>query len=112
MLNCKPGDLAVIIRSPQAPENIGKIVHVIRAASEGEIVEGWSVCLSPNFPAWIVESAGLPMIWASRLDNGEKGPTIIVRKRVYADWCLKPIRHPGDDEIDAISTTKKQSTSA
>jgi len=103
MLNCKPGDLAVIVRSPASPENIGKIVRVMRTAIEGEQIEGWRVALRSDFPAWIVESVGSDLVWHGfRLANGSKTVSI-VRLRAYADYCLKPIRDPGDDAVDQFS---------
>ena len=103
MLNCKPGDLAVIVRSPQSPENIGKIVRVIRPAVEGEWMGGWRVCLMEGYFAWIVESSGSLLTWASFSKNGKRGSVNLVRQRAYADYCLKPIRDPGDDAVDQFT---------
>jgi hypothetical protein len=103
MLNCRPGDLAVIFRSPQSPANVGKIVRVIRPAVEGEWIEGWRVCLNKGYPAWIVESNGSLLTWSSFKVNGKKGQTNLVRQRAYADYCLKPIRDPGDDAVDQFA---------
>lgn len=33
-MNCKLGDLAIIIRAPKAPENVGRIVKVTEAFGE------------------------------------------------------------------------------
>lgn len=111
MLNCKPGDLAVIMRSPASPENIGKIVRVLRPAVEGEKIEGWRVALRPDFPAWIVESAGSDLVWHGfRLANGKRTVSV-VKQRAYADYCLKPIRDPGDDAVDETLQPKEESCS-
>jgi len=103
MLNCKPGDLAIIVRSPASPENIGKIVRVIRTAVESETIEGWRVYLRGGLPAWIVESDGSPLAWASVSIDGRKTKINLVRQRAYADYCLKPIRDPGDDAVDQFT---------
>lgn len=50
-MNCKPGDLAIIVRVGKLPENIGKIVEIIRPAVSGEDfrIEG-----NPRCMAWMV----------------------------------------------------------
>lgn len=103
MLNCKPGDLAVIVTSPNAPENVGKIVQVIRPAVDGEMIEGWRVKLREGFFAWIVKSAGSKLAWYNY-----PGPDGTSRKkegyiRSYADYCLRPIRDPEHDEEEKAS---------
>lgn len=103
MLNCRPGDLAVIVRSPHSPDNVGKIVRVIRPAVEGEMIEGWRVYLRNGLPAWIVESDGSPLAWASVSIDGSRRKVNLVRQRAYADYCLKPIRDPGEDAVDQFT---------
>lgn len=49
-MNCKPGDLAILVRDPVAA-NIGRIVEVV----------GPPTCLL-DAPAWHVVSTGMPMI--------------------------------------------------
>lgn len=104
MLNCKPGDLAVIVCSPTTPENIGKLVRVIRPAVQGEKIGGWHVQLKDNYFAWIVESEGSGLAWGgvARL-TGQ--PRITYEKvRAYADYCLRPIR--GDHTAKDIEREK------
>ena len=48
-MNCKPGDLAIIVRDP-FPENIGRIVEVKRPA---EVVL--------DAPAWFCVARGTPL---------------------------------------------------
>lgn len=42
-MNCKPGDLAIVIRAPGAPENIGRVVKVIDALGEVRGYFCWNV---------------------------------------------------------------------
>jgi hypothetical protein len=95
-MNCKPGDLAVIVASPWAPENVGKIVAVLRPYREREVVAGvcWNVVSAGQ--SWVVESTGSDLAWGvpGRTKAGRS------RQRVYADVCLRPIRDPGDDARD------------
>lgn len=69
-LNCKPGDLAIVIAGSPV-ENIGKIIKVTK--------------LIPSYfgPAWEFEGSGLL-----------GGCTEIT------DYCLRPIRDPGEDAKD------------
>lgn len=63
---CKPGDLAIIVAQHFTPENIGRIVEIVRPAVDGEIfysvdggrpIEFIGVKLS-----WVVRST-TPMQW-------------------------------------------------
>jgi hypothetical protein len=69
-MNCKPNDLAVIVRSVNGPRdamNIGRIFHLIRLSEVGSDYAGT--------PAW---------------ETVELGPHYCLR-----DDCLKPIRADG-----------------
>ncbi|MBU9604438.1 hypothetical protein [Burkholderia multivorans] len=47
-MNCKIGDLAIVIRAPGAPENIGRIVKVVGILGEVRGYFCWDVaCDSP-----------------------------------------------------------------
>ena len=47
-MNCKPGDLAIIVRCGSVTENIGRIVEVLRAGGEMRGHPLWVVgCPSP-----------------------------------------------------------------
>lgn len=48
-MNCKPGDLAYIVRDPY-PENVGRVVRVIGPAERPE-----------DGPEWDCESCGAPL---------------------------------------------------
>jgi hypothetical protein len=78
-LNCKPGDLAVLVRS-KFGENIGKLCTVQQPYCDGE---------------WFVEFF-LPIAWASDVLGG---PGAVGRHGVCPDAWLRPIRgHEGEDE--------------
>lgn len=91
-LNCKPGDLAVIVKD-DFPENLGKFVHVICFADpeyypklDGE---------SPN--QWECKPSSTLMAWDDRNWRYRSSSTALVS---IADECLRPIRDPGDDAVD------------
>jgi len=79
-MNCKPGDLAVIMRS-QFEENLYRFVWVRRAVPKSE----WT---SPSLLEWECESAGSPLSfeWS---DGSGTGTTM---KLDICDRNLKPIR--------------------
>ncbi len=73
-LNCKPGDLAVIVSAKDA-RNIGKIIEVLEL-------------LDFSFgPAWTF-----------------KGGVPDAERRMVMDYCLRPIRDPGGDAVDETLT--------
>lgn len=77
-MNCKPGDLAVIVGG--FPEcNIGKIIRVTKRDAATEFLTG--------IPAWKYEGAYLVGM------NGGRATSV-------CDSCLRPIRDPGDDVPD------------
>lgn len=71
-LNCKPGDLAIVVRG-RPTHNLGSVVRVIRLAQDA-----WEI--------WEYEG---------RLTNTRGG-----RITGIGDECLRPIRDPGDDAVD------------
>ena len=80
-MNCKPGDLAVIVRvSLERHKNlIGKVIQVTK----------------PYF-----SEVGQCMAW--RYEGSDLvGATGIPIYGVY-DWELSPIRDPGDDAVDEV----------
>lgn len=58
-LHCRPGDRAFVRSCPNAPENIGRIVRVLRPALPGEFTSSTS---DGTAPAWIVRSEGTPLV--------------------------------------------------
>jgi len=84
-MNCKPGDLAVIVRA-RCPENIGLIV-VILSEWELDEVDGFS---------WLTESSyPTPTVWC---DDGE--PAGMDRQAFVPDAWMRPLRDLGDHARD------------
>lgn len=78
-LNCKPGDLAVIVRSLHRPNCLGKVVKCVRfdPGPKGE-------------PAWRIDRAVGPVLMVDGI--GRRGDW-------WYDKCLRPIRdNDGEDE--------------
>lgn len=94
-MNCKPGDLAVVVRSV-VPANIGRFVTVVRAvgwlqAEESVRIEGRTFRASaPGFYWWL--EADSPLLESGLLRPKTSG--------LAADDQLRPIRDPGHDARD------------
>lgn len=85
-MNCKPGDLAVVVKSWAGNE--GRIVRVIRLCpktSKNPNIDSRGILTAPE-PYWVIDQA-LPDF------EGTLGKT-------FADSQLRPIRDPGDDAQD------------
>lgn len=97
-MNCKPGDLAVVVRCEYTPEMIGMVVTVVRAYT-GESIDGVRWGLGADRQRWVIEgSRPLP----SRGWHGE-GP-IFTRQRSMPDSAMRPIRDSdGQDETLRIA---------
>lgn len=88
-LNCKPGDLAVIVKAPKNSKNLGRFVRCV--AFEGLVpwtCDGGKV---RDLPTW-------------RIDVRLGRP---ITHEQYRDWdwlisdeLLRPIRDPGEDARD------------
>ncbi|MET3232239.1 UNVERIFIED_ORG: hypothetical protein ABIC54_004444 [Burkholderia sp. 1263] len=89
-MNCKPGDLAVIIRS-SFPSNIGHIVEVLRRCPACELID-------PLVPEWECREIGSleKEVWVfGEDDTPPKDGEIDI-----ADRDLRPISGvPVDDEV-------------
>lgn len=104
-MNCKPGDLAIVVRAQAAPEMLGRIVTVVRAPVYRELFKTdrghirWAGNCSG---AWVV-SSNYPMPWKC-----ENGPHHLAMERVFVDDCLRPI-NPGDlvEDEDQINNLKE-----
>lgn len=89
-MNCKPGDLAVVIKGPRSA---GRIVKVLRAYRRDEIVHSKCGNLRAIVdlqigPAWHIEGHVFVMV-------GGK----VYEIQVGYDSCLKPLRdNDGEDE--------------
>lgn len=79
-MNCKPGDLAMFVRSGAGNE--GKVRRVLRLATSEELAEARFV----QEPTWILD-APVPANY---------GPPVVLGKDRY----LRPIRDPGNDAKD------------
>lgn len=81
-MNCKPGDLAFVIRSTTG-SNIGKVCQVLSYGGQDKDGENWVVEFSEAIPAVIQSS-------------GEK---VLTRRMWAPDAWLRPIRdNPGNEE--------------
>ena len=99
-MNCKPGDLAVVVRSTLG--NLGKIVRVIGPSLSNSVAFG-ETFVDPatgitwrrdmhDFD-WDVESAGLPL--AIRFSRGNWETTF---RRPVHDSALRPLRDNEDED--------------
>lgn len=79
-MNCKQGDLAVVVKSAGNGRSIGKIVECIRFKPGQMFVDG------TRSDAWVVSPA-LPALHGGLTDT-------------VRDEFLRPIRDPGEDARD------------
>lgn len=86
-MNCKPGDLAIVVKSTCGNE--GKIVRCIRLATpvEADRLGYWSG------PLWYTDVELM-----SQRYNGMERRMV----RSCPDKYLRPIRDPGDDAVDEM----------
>ena len=96
-MNCKQGDIAIIVRSKFVPDLLGRVVEVVSAAPTGKSFQ------LPNGQLHR-ELADTRFRWVCKFQSpvmapSDTGPI----KTVYApvpDECLRPIRdQPGKDEM-------------
>jgi len=80
-MNCKPGDLAIVVKS--AAGNEGKIVRCERLASSLELKE---TLYNPNYPTWVIDQPLKTKFGFYRA--------------LAPDFFLRPIRNPGEDAKD------------
>lgn len=103
-LNCKPGDLAVIVRnSPVADGVLGMIVEVLSAAPN-EIFKlpcgFFNSASTPGDPSWVCKFQNPITV---KLESGE------FRRAVYAsvrDAGLRPLR-PGEGDDETLTWAGK-----
>jgi len=105
-MNCKPGDLAVVVRAPYTPEMLGRIVTVVRLATPGERFKTDRGSMRwPGYgcaQVWVIKSDRL-MPW-----NSYQGTLHFATERVFNDDGLRPI-NPGDlvEDEDQINKLKE-----
>lgn len=92
-MNCKPGDMAMVVRTLCTKENLGRVCRVVRPAVVGEILSGIRY-LNPQSMGmvWVVEGN---LLWLC-----ESGIVKEVPLRAMADEYLRPLRDPGEDARD------------
>lgn len=93
-MNCRPGDLAVVVRFPEA---LGLLGLPVQLASEPPFYVG-------SDPFWNV-AAPVPVVYEvdcvdARGNGIAAGATHTIR--AFADSCLRPIRPQSDDGVDEI----------
>jgi len=92
-MNCKPGDLAIVVSGVTTPEMIGYLVTIVRRLAPNESNNHGGLYLLTSDVCWLVE--GLPLIPERTMD----GRLHMVRQRGIADHHLRPIRpSEGADE--------------
>jgi hypothetical protein len=92
IMNCKPGDLAYVIRAEATPEMVGIVVTVLRMAIDGEKVGGRK--FSVREPSWVVEANSLIP------SRGYDGILRYLKQRVICDRNMRPISGvPVTDEV-------------
>lgn len=84
-MNCKPGDLAVVVRSSAGNE--GKCVRCVRLFPAIEFLSRENI-LVVRSNVWEIDTA---------LPSWDGGTTAYV-----PDAWLRPIRDPGDDAVDEV----------
>lgn len=91
MARCRPGDLAVVIRCPLRPENVGAFVHVIeRLPHEGERIVWICTCASQLTGMRVTALDGITIVRTEPIAPGSQFLTF--------DDQLKPIRGPQADQ--------------
>ena len=94
-LNCRAGDIAVLIKDILANKCDGSIV----LAKDGTVVECAAietVVNSPEYPGWFIKE---PFIGKAVCKHGRHYEFLIVS---IADRLLRPLRDPGDNAKDEL----------
>jgi len=91
-MNCKPGDLAVVIEDRDSPLNVGRLCEVVSAGED----------YGDGLHYWFCRAAGSPMVVQSyTFDNRIiPGALSLAQAADLADRDLRPIRDSGDDAAD------------
>lgn len=98
-MNCKPGDLAVVVRDQRSgsAKTAGKIVEVLYAApgQPFNMPDGFRHAASPAGAWWVVRFMHQLLVPTIR---GER----MSAYAVVPDLVLRPIRDPGEDATDEM----------
>jgi hypothetical protein len=99
-VNIQPGDKLAYVCGASNPDNVGRIVEILRPAVHGErfkLPDGSTGRTKLHRPCWWVRCA-TPLLWD--LHKGGETRTVRVHERYIADARLRPIRDPGEDAVD------------
>lgn len=89
-MNCKPGDLAVIVRvNANTKESLGRIVEVVHAEHPSTYILAFGI--NEELPRWLCRGVGGPL----KTHSGQVFDAVVI-----PDFALRPIRDPGDDAQD------------
>lgn len=91
-MNCKPGDLAIVVRSKMG--NLGKVTRVVRLLQPGDIVQSECGTL-----VWVVQP-DRRAIWLTETAFVLKfGNSLVLEMTAFEDAHLRPLRdNDGVDE--------------
>jgi hypothetical protein len=89
-MNCKPGDLAFVIRSAH-PGNLMKIVEVIKPYEPSEC---GIVIVSKSRQLWLCEAQGSDLVWSDLVNQ----PMTRAARGPIPDECLFPIKPEKEGE--------------
>ncbi len=88
-MNCKPGDLAVVVRAGGSPEMLG-LMCLVTSVGEFDHEGRWTwLCRFQKKTQWD--------IWVEDVRTGRE---TMSRNGFMPDSDLRPIRNPGDDATD------------
>jgi hypothetical protein len=97
-MNCKPGELAIIVRCAMSPEVIGTIVMVLDFASIGQVFNSPDgIRHVSEVDGYFVESCGRKFPPNPRVSSFS----------VVAKYIIRPIR-PGDMEDETVYELEAQ----
>lgn len=93
---CRVGDLALVVSSKDTPENIGRIVKVLRLATDEDCFLN-----TTDGVVWVVASQGQPLLCHIEDEHGNLCESFLDMERPYRDSCLLPLRPEPFDESSA-----------
>lgn len=100
-MNCKKGDLAIVVRARGMPECLGRLVNVLRQPPYNRnfnLPDGFPHMKVTSLDSWIIEFIGEPVLAEHFIMGVSQGK----RSTFYGccgDSALRPIRDgEGDDE--------------
>jgi len=96
-MKCRPGDLAVVIRSEAG--NVGKVRTCLRLATFTDFAEEGVPETGPG-PYWVMDQDLDAVFQLTYVDGSTQ--TFLAKTRLYPDLNLRPLRDPGDDAIDEM----------